>query len=78
MASNIYTRNTITGPVKHQRKGTQGRKPKDKELLMKRKNITMSGPGMDVIKRKAKMLNLSFSAYLELAGVLYTPESVKS
>lgn len=74
MASNIYTRDTIDGPVQYQRKGTQGRKPQDKELLMLRKNITVSAQGRKVIQEKARGMNMSFSAYLELAGILYTPK----
>jgi ribosomal protein L14E/L6E/L27E len=44
---------------------------------MIRTNITTSRAAKKIIKQKADALDMSFSAYLELAGVLYTPELQK-
>lgn len=45
---------------------------------MIRTNITTSRQAKAIIKSKAQKMGMSFSAYLELAGILYTPELVKS
>jgi hypothetical protein len=77
MAHNIYTRYTITGSAQYSRKGTQGRKPSP-ETRMIRTNITTSREAKKIITEKARAVGMSFSGYLELAGILYTPELVKT
>jgi hypothetical protein len=45
---------------------------------MIRTNITTSREAKAIIKRKAELIGLSFSAYIELSGILYTPELVNT
>jgi len=47
------------------------------ELKMVRTNITMSRKAKEIIRQKAQEMGMSFSAYLELSGILYTPKSLK-
>ena len=78
MASNKYHRVTVDGKTTwYSRKGTQGRKPSP-ETRMIRSNITTSRAAKKIITEKAKAMGMSFSGYLELAGILYTPEFVKT
>lgn len=44
---------------------------------MIRTNITTSRQAKEIITGKAREMGMSFSAYLELAGILYTPELLK-
>ena len=78
MASNIYTQHYTNGSSDLRRRiRRQGRTPQPKELKMVRINVTMSPAAVLIIQKKAKLLNMSFSAYLELSGILYTPELLK-
>jgi predicted metalloendopeptidase len=75
MASNIYTQHYVDGSSRsRRRREKQGRKPIPEELKMIRTNITTSRIAKKIIKQKAQAMGLSFSAYLELSGILYTPE----
>jgi hypothetical protein len=56
----------------------QGRTPLPVEMKKIRTNITTSREAKKIITAKARKMGMSFSAYLELAGVLYTPELLKS
>ena len=75
MASKIFTQSFVDGSTCVMRRSVnQGRPAKPKEYRMVRSNITTSRQAKQVIKNKARQMGLSFSAYLELAGILYTPE----
>ena len=74
MASKVYTQHYADGTSSLvRRNAAQGRKPCP-ELRMIRTNITTSREAKKIIQDKAKSMGISFSAYLELAGILYTPE----
>lgn len=75
MANNIYRQHYTDGTNRLVRRSKkQGRRNIPEEAKVIRVNITMNRSAKIVILRKAKLLNMSFSAYLELAGILYTPE----
>lgn len=79
MASNTFRQSYVDGSSGLMRRSTkQGRTPLPEGMKMIRTNITMSREAKKIITEKAKRLGMSFSAYLELAGILYTPELVKS
>jgi hypothetical protein len=62
MASNIYTRHTITGDTMHTRKGTQGRKP--------------SGLGKPKLYRLYNKTNEKLAAISEILGYLYNENEI--
>jgi hypothetical protein len=77
MASNIYSQYTADGHSGLMRRSTPQGRTAQPETRMIRTNITTSRAAKKIIKQKADALNMSFSAYLELAGILYTPELQK-
>ena len=79
MASNVYTQFTADGKSGLMRRSKkQGRIALPPEMKMIRTNITTSRQAKKIITAKACKMGMSFSAYLELAGLLYTPELLKS
>jgi hypothetical protein len=75
MSANVYTQHFVDKPPElRRRRIRQGRTPKPEKLKMIRTNITTSREAKKVIKGKAKSFGMSFSAYVELACILYTPE----
>ena len=79
MSPNVYHQRYVNGSSELMRRSIkQGRKPLHKELKMIRTNITTSRQAKKIITSKAQKMGMSFSAYLELAGILYTPELLKS
>ena len=70
MASNTYTRTTITGTTQHSRKGTQGR-PKGTGEGKKPRPFASSDANYERIKQKAKEAQMTVSAYVELAALMY-------
>jgi hypothetical protein len=79
MASKTFNQSTADGKKILMRRSTkQGRISLPAEMKMIRTNITTSREAKKIIKEKAQAMNMSFSAYLELAGILYTPKLLKS
>ena len=79
MAAKVYVQRYADGTKSLMRRSTpQGRTPMPAEYKMIRTNITTSREAKKIITAKARKMGMSFSAYLELAGILYTPELVKS
>ena len=79
MASKTYIQDYADG--KHElvrRSKPQGRHKKHENMKMIRTNITTSREAKIIIQRKARLMGMSFSAYLELSGILYTPELLKT
>ena len=73
MASNNFIQYTADGKSGMMRRSKkQGRNNLPPEMKMIRTNITTSREAKKIITRKAQAMGLSFSAYLELAGILYT------
>lgn len=78
MAHNIYRQHHVDGTSELRRRITPQGRTAQPETRMIRTNITTSRAAKKVIKAKAAALGMSFSAYLELSGMLYTPELLKS
>jgi len=71
MASNTYTQQFADGTSQLYRRGTKQGRPKSLEVD-KAVCVSLAPSSLLVIDRKAKQMNMSRSAYLELAGVLFT------
>lgn len=71
MASRIVTRTFADGTTKTFRRKKQGRHPLPDELKKTRKNLTLSKQGYALACAKAKSMNMSVSAFYDLAGTLY-------
>lgn len=79
MASNIFWQRYADGSSGLMRRSIkQGRTALPEGMKKIRTNITISKESKEIITEKAKKLGMSFSAYVELSGVLYTPELLKS
>jgi hypothetical protein len=79
MAHKTYRQYYANGTSEIMRRSTpQGRTALPAEDKMIRTNITTSRTAKKIITAKARKIGMSFSAYIELAGMLYTPELLKS
>lgn len=72
MASKTYAQATVTGTIIMRRSTPQGRRRKPEELRKIPVLITMTREGKRLAKQKAKQMNMSLSAYLDLAGTLFS------
>lgn len=73
MGHNIYQRKTVDGTMTtYTRKGTQGAHKKPNEIKKVYKMIMVTPQAKRIIEEKAKAMNMSYSAYVELAGVLFS------
>ena len=79
MSALIYLQHYADRTKSLMRRSTpQGRTPLPADCKMIRTNITTSREAKKTITAKARKMGMSFSAYLELAGILYTPELLNS
>ena len=69
MASNTFTRHTITGDTQHTRKGTQGRKPIANRLV--KFSARVSTATKSHVKKQAARLGITPSKYADLALALF-------
>ena len=75
MASNTFRQHYADGSSGLMRRSTkQGRTALPESMKMLRINITMSREAKKIITIKAHKMGMSFSAYVELSGILYTSE----
>ncbi len=68
MTSNIYR----VGNVLYKRSAKQGRKLKPVEIKKVYKMTMVTPQAKKIIEEKARKMNMSYSAYVELAGVLFS------
>jgi len=71
MASNSFTRTTISGQTQHTRKGTQGRKKIPPELRKKKFSVRITPQTEAKVLQEAKKYNMTKSAYCDLALSLF-------
>jgi len=72
MASKVYTRQYVDGTEQTFQRDNQGRKPLPKEIKKVYKMTMVTPQAKKIIEEKAKQMNMSYSAYVELAGVLFS------
>jgi len=68
MASNTYR----VGDTLYKRSIKQGRREKPAEIKKVYKMTMVTPQAKKIIEEKARKLNMSYSAYVELAGVLFS------
>jgi hypothetical protein len=76
MASNIYTRHTVTGKTTYTRKGTQGRKPMPEELRKVKFSARVTKETFARVEQQAAAHNMTASAYADLALALFDINNV--
>ena len=68
MASNTY----LIGGTLYKRSIKQGRREKPAEIKKVYKMTMVTPQAKKIIEEKARKMNMSYSAYVELAGVLFS------
>jgi len=71
MASNDFTRHTITGTTRHTRKGTQGRNPIPDEFRLVKFSARVSPKTKAHVRKQAERLGITPSKYADLALALF-------